>query len=84
MTFKERADKQVERPASRVEGPESRAEASGMLPSSSALHGSGVTLVTGGVSDHSKFNIAQRAACGSIFRYRLQSKKNRLSDIFRA
>jgi hypothetical protein len=55
-----------------------------MLPSSSALHGSGVTLVTGGVSDHSKFNIAQRAACGSIFRYRLQSKKNRLSDIFRA
>jgi hypothetical protein len=28
-----------------------------MLPSSSALHGSGVTMVTGGVSDHSKSNI---------------------------
>ena len=39
---------------SRVEGPDSRAEASGMLPSSFALHGSGVTEFAGGASDHSK------------------------------
>jgi len=49
--------KEESREESRVEGPESRAEASGVLPSSFALRGSGVTVVTGGVSDHSKSNI---------------------------
>jgi hypothetical protein len=45
--------------------------------------------VTGGESHHSKSNIQNSSSpnpwpIAAFFRYRLQSKKNRLNDIFRA
>ena len=50
---------------------------------------SGEWRVTGGEADHSKSNIQNSASpnpwpVAAFFRYRLQSKKNYLNDIFRA
>ena len=53
------------------------------------LRDSGVTMVTGGGCDQSKSTIHNASSSmawpvAAFFRYRLQSKKNCLNDIFRA